>query len=408
MAFLAHPRRFQTEEELSTVRRLLGWSAQETAWGIRAGSVPLGNLRAGEFVLFVSHISTGLGLPISSFLLLLEDFGLQLQHLTPHSILLTAIFVHLCEMFVGVRPCVLLFRHFFQLVMSGKSKDEVGAYYFQTRSDLRSPYIPRLNGGKWEEWCKEWVIATTEANERLVMPTEGPASDHLSWRTKPTLPPDFDSVLGKIRSLAESGLTSLHVLGDFLKHRIAPLKQRPRPAWSFTGLNDYSRTHRGEGSDLTQEALEVLVRAVMGEVFVPEHLILPQGVVPLCEDSRLRTAVLATLPTLDDGGLAARQPEVTRTVGSGSLVRPGIKPCRAPPGPAPLPRASRPWPAALPRAVPARLGAAPARRREKQAGAGYTGVTGPQSRSPPRSVRGPLRARARVAPGPPALACPPG
>ena len=44
-----------------------------------------------------------------------------------------------------------------------------------------------------------------------------------------------------------------------------------------------------------------------GEIFIPEHLILPQGVVPLCEDSSLRAAVLATLPTLDDGGLAARQ-----------------------------------------------------------------------------------------------------
>ena len=89
MASLVRPRRFQTEEELNTVRRLLGWSPQETAWGIRAGSVPLGDLRAGEFLLFILHISTGLGLPISSFfLLLLEDFGLQLQHL----------FVHLCEM----------------------------------------------------------------------------------------------------------------------------------------------------------------------------------------------------------------------------------------------------------------------------------------------------------------------
>ena len=86
-----------------------------------------------------------------------------------------------------------------------------------------------------------------------------------------------------------------------------PLKQRPRPAWSFTGPNDCSRTHRGEGSDLTQEALEVLVRAVTGEIFILVHLILPQGVVPLCEDSRLRTAVLATLTTLDDVGLAARQ-----------------------------------------------------------------------------------------------------
>ena len=79
MASLGHPRRFQTEEELSTVRRLLGWSPQETGWGIRAGSVPLGNLSAREFVLFTSHISTSVGLPISSFLLLLlEDFGLQL------------------------------------------------------------------------------------------------------------------------------------------------------------------------------------------------------------------------------------------------------------------------------------------------------------------------------------------
>ena len=68
-----------------------------------------------------------MGLPISSFfLLLLEDFGLQLQHLTPHSILLMSIFVHLCEMFVGVQPCVILFRYFFVLVKSGKSKDEVG------------------------------------------------------------------------------------------------------------------------------------------------------------------------------------------------------------------------------------------------------------------------------------------
>jgi len=50
-----------------------------------------------------------------------------------------------------------------------------------------------------------------------------------------------------------------------------------------------------------------VVRAVTGEIFVPEHLILPQGGVPLCEDSSLRAAVLATLPTLNDGGLAPRQ-----------------------------------------------------------------------------------------------------
>jgi hypothetical protein len=84
------------------VRGLLGWSAPGLARRIHAGASPLGNLAAGEFVLFVSYISCGLALPISPFfLLLLEEFGLQLQHLTPHSILQATIFIHLCEMFVG-------------------------------------------------------------------------------------------------------------------------------------------------------------------------------------------------------------------------------------------------------------------------------------------------------------------
>jgi len=67
----------------------------------------------------------------------------------------------------GVRPCIDLFRHFFILVGSGKSKDEIGAYYFQTRSSLATSYLPDLVGGKWEEWRKDWVIASTDDNERL-------------------------------------------------------------------------------------------------------------------------------------------------------------------------------------------------------------------------------------------------
>jgi len=129
---------------------LLGWSTPELAGRLRAGSLPLGDLCPVEFVVFISHIPVGLALPISPFfLLLLEDFGLQLQHLTPHSILQVAIFVHLCEMFVGVRPCVILFRHFFILVTSGRGRDEIGAHYFQARSGLPTPYIPALASGKW-------------------------------------------------------------------------------------------------------------------------------------------------------------------------------------------------------------------------------------------------------------------
>jgi hypothetical protein len=88
MASLGHPDRFQAKEALNLVRGLLGWNAPGLVRRIRAGAAPLGDLVAGEFMLFTSYISCGLALSISPFfLLLLEEFGLQLQHLTPHSIL---------------------------------------------------------------------------------------------------------------------------------------------------------------------------------------------------------------------------------------------------------------------------------------------------------------------------------
>jgi hypothetical protein len=84
MASLGQPDHFQTEATLNMVRHLLGWSKPVLAGWICAGAVPLGDLAAGEFVLFTSYISCGLALPISPFfLLLLEEFRLQLQHLTP-------------------------------------------------------------------------------------------------------------------------------------------------------------------------------------------------------------------------------------------------------------------------------------------------------------------------------------
>jgi hypothetical protein len=88
MTSLGHPDRFQSKEALNPVCGLLRWSTPGLAGRICTGAIPLGNLATREFVLFTSYISCGLALPISPFfLLLLEEFGLQLQHLTPHSIL---------------------------------------------------------------------------------------------------------------------------------------------------------------------------------------------------------------------------------------------------------------------------------------------------------------------------------
>jgi hypothetical protein len=306
-AVLGHPDRFQSVEVLNLVCGLLGWSTPGLTGRIHAGAAPLGDLSAEEFVLFTSYISCGLALPISPFfLLLLEEFGLQLQHLTPHSVLQAAIFVHLCEIFVGVAPCTSPFRHFFVLIQSGKTRDHIGAYYFQTRPDPAVVYIPTLGSTRWENWRSDSVIASAEANDRLVLPSDGPVLDRKLWRTKPSLAPEFLSVLDRIKGLATAGMTSMHMVGDLLKRWIAPLQMRPRLCCWFTGPNDIGRIQRGPSTDLSWDELAVLVRGITGETFVPESLILPQNIPVLCNDPGLRTAILATLPTLDESGVAVR------------------------------------------------------------------------------------------------------
>jgi hypothetical protein len=97
------------------------------------------------------------------------------------------------------------------------------------------------------------------------------------------------------------------VLGDFLRHCIATLEQRSRMACMFTRVNDCSRIMRGADTDLSDTELEVLIWGMIGEAYAPELLVLPRGISALCEDEGMRTAILASLPTLDDGGLPVRQ-----------------------------------------------------------------------------------------------------
>jgi hypothetical protein len=85
------------------------WQVPSLKPKLKHGLTSLANMGSGDFVFLVVYALAELVLPLSSFLMLLKYYGLQLQHLSPNSITLVAIFVHFCEMFVGVRPSVWLF-----------------------------------------------------------------------------------------------------------------------------------------------------------------------------------------------------------------------------------------------------------------------------------------------------------
>jgi hypothetical protein len=78
-------------------------------------------------------------------------------------------------------------------------------------------------------------------------------------------------------------------------------------AYMYTGPNDCCRVARGPGTDFTRAELEVAIRGMTGEAFSLETLVLPSGIKAVYEDQALRSAVLASMPTLDEGGLAVRQ-----------------------------------------------------------------------------------------------------
>jgi hypothetical protein len=84
-------------------------------WRPTAGEdIPTPN--TNEIVIFSSFFQRGFGLPSCDFFCgLLDHYMIELVHLNPNSILQIAVFVHLCEDFLGIPPNFPLFKSYFFL-----------------------------------------------------------------------------------------------------------------------------------------------------------------------------------------------------------------------------------------------------------------------------------------------------
>nr|ABA96834.1 transposon protein, putative, unclassified [Oryza sativa Japonica Group] len=236
----------------------------------------------GRFVFFLPFAMAGLVPPFSSFFMdILEFYDLQMAHLTPNAVMTLAIFAHLCEMFIGVRPSLQLFRWFFT-VQSVSPPSVVGGCYFQPRGPVLNRYIPCALRKKWDDWKSDWFYTPLANEARLRLPSQPPAQVS-SWRAPVDLGDDYDAVLDRLAGLRSQGLTGAMVYGDYLRRRIAPLQRRARAAWEYTGSEDYMRTHQGVRWDWAPENFKILVQRVLNLNSVEASLI-PHGILPLCSD----------------------------------------------------------------------------------------------------------------------------
>jgi hypothetical protein len=184
---------------------------------LKHGVASLANMGPRDFIFFAVYALAELVPQLSSFFLtLLEYYGLQLQHLSPNSIMVVVIFIHFYEMFVGVRPSVQLFWRFFIMKAASQHPPLISGYYFQHRTHGHTRYIVLVSPGRWERWRDDWELVQADIHDRLALPIGAPILDHAKWLKDPSLESGFDPVLDWIWYLAKNGLTSLMVLHDFL------------------------------------------------------------------------------------------------------------------------------------------------------------------------------------------------
>jgi hypothetical protein len=165
-----------------------------------------------------------------------------------------------------------------------------------------------ISPGRWERRREDWALVQVDAHDQLALPVGAPTLYRTEWVKDPGLESGFDPVLDRIQYLAENGLTSLMVLHDFLSRCLMPLQVQPaHPAWMYIGVSNIMRLERSPGSSLDEALLAACLKSLMADQFLAD-LVVPAAVCePICVNQAVRTALLATMPMLDDVNIAPVQ-----------------------------------------------------------------------------------------------------
>jgi hypothetical protein len=179
-----------------------------------------------ESVVYVPFLIRGLALPISPFFRgLLNFYDLNLTHLNPNSILQVAIFVHLCEAFLGILPHFKLWRYLYHcwLGMAGGQHQLVGGASLELHRGRKVEYLNIPIKDNIKGWCLEWF---TMENHGKSLPTRSGRQPDVRtpiWVESPTFSEVAKAkvLLAEICSLKDKGLTAEAMVADL-----------------YTGIND--------------------------------------------------------------------------------------------------------------------------------------------------------------------------
>jgi hypothetical protein len=142
-----------------------------------------------EIPTFARFVERGLAVPTSDFFKgLLRYYNIEYLNLNPNGIFHVSVFVHFCEVFVGIKPHWILFRKFFCKKPQPSTNDPrvVGGAGIQMREDAADKYLSYKLIESNQDWKSKWFYICNHHSE-LPKPSGKQPKHRAWWNTEPTM-----------------------------------------------------------------------------------------------------------------------------------------------------------------------------------------------------------------------------
>jgi hypothetical protein len=158
-------------------------------WRFAAGDPYPMEKAEDEIPMFARFVERGLALPASDFFKgLLGYYGIEYLNLNPNGIFHTAVFVHFCEAFLGIKRHWVLFWKFFRVKPqpSATNPRVVGGAGIQLREDAAEQYPAYKLVDSNTDWKTRWFYITNH-HPGLPKPSGRQPRHREWWNTEPTM-----------------------------------------------------------------------------------------------------------------------------------------------------------------------------------------------------------------------------
>jgi hypothetical protein len=179
-------------------------------------------------------------------------YGIEYLNLNPNGIFHTAVFVHFCKAFLGIKPHWILFRKFFRVKPQPSASNPriVGGAGIQMREDAAEQYLSYKLIDSNQDWKPKWFYITNHHPE-LPKPSGKQPKHRPWWNSETTMQEGLQlpKLLERNKARREAGLRAEHVAFSFMKRRVQPLMARDTLGYEYTSDDETSRMPRDEVDD---------------------------------------------------------------------------------------------------------------------------------------------------------------